>query len=291
MSASACVYSFYAWFTYLVKWGDLRLKNPFRNWLRVNVSLYCIVTCRLYGLEIGVDYLLYMAKEARQIYWIIEQKNHKGLNIQINSAMFENSHTKQDNSRRHTSPPGSAPWWVTLSIRPISHAPYGHYGQIRRHPQNREYITYCIVVTRIDIQTEVVVQLQYTHRQTEQTVKHSTWYTYNTSTDGRTVNTLHLYRGWNKQELSSCWVGRPFGHNRHWPKRGVCCAPLQTVAQKLFSRSRCKWQRICTRTARSCYEFSVTWCWRKLYRQISTSLSLHSTGLEWLKQHQLCTGK
>jgi len=29
------------------------------------------------------------------------------------------------------------------------------------------------------------------------------------------------------QELSSCWAGRPFGHNRHGPKSGSgCCGGL-----------------------------------------------------------------
>ena len=28
------------------------------------------------------------------------------------------------------------------------------------------------------------------------------------------------------QELRSCWDGQPFGHNRHRPKSGGCCAPL-----------------------------------------------------------------
>jgi len=31
----------------------------------------------------------------------------------------------------------------------------------------------------------------------------------------------------NVQELSSCWDGRPFGHNRHGPKGGGCCAPFR----------------------------------------------------------------
>ena len=39
--------------------------------------------------------------------------------------------------------PGSTSWWVTFSIRPISHA---LYGQARRHSQNRKYIRYWIVV-------------------------------------------------------------------------------------------------------------------------------------------------
>jgi len=26
------------------------------------------------------------------------------------------------------------------------------------------------------------------------------------------------------QELGSCWDGQPFGHNRHEPKSGGCCA-------------------------------------------------------------------
>ena len=30
-----------------------------------------------------------------------------------------------------------------------------------------------------------------------------------------------------EQELSSCWDGRPFGHNRHGPKSGGCCAPFR----------------------------------------------------------------
>jgi len=31
-----------------------------------------------------------------------------------------------------------------------------------------------------------------------------------------------------QQELSSCWNGRLFGHNRHGPKsRGSCCAPFR----------------------------------------------------------------
>ena len=35
----------------------------------------------------------------------------------------------------------------------------------------------------------------------------------------------------NKQELSSCWDGRPFGHNRHGPKsEGSCCAPFRGAA-------------------------------------------------------------
>jgi len=30
-----------------------------------------------------------------------------------------------------------------------------------------------------------------------------------------------------QQERSSCWDGRPFGHNRHGPKSGGCCAPFR----------------------------------------------------------------
>jgi len=30
-----------------------------------------------------------------------------------------------------------------------------------------------------------------------------------------------------QQELSSSWDGRPFGHNRHGPKSGGCCAPFR----------------------------------------------------------------
>jgi len=29
-----------------------------------------------------------------------------------------------------------------------------------------------------------------------------------------------------EQELGGCWDGRPFGHNRHGPKRWGCCAPF-----------------------------------------------------------------
>jgi len=33
-----------------------------------------------------------------------------------------------------------------------------------------------------------------------------------------------------KQELSSCWDGRPFGHNRRGQKIGGCCAPFRGEA-------------------------------------------------------------
>jgi len=35
----------------------------------------------------------------------------------------------------------------------------------------------------------------------------------------------HSERIW-KQKLSSNWDGRPFGHSRHGPKSGGCCAPF-----------------------------------------------------------------
>jgi len=35
-----------------------------------------------------------------------------------------------------------------------------------------------------------------------------------------------LWRQHWKQELSSCWDGRPFSHNRHGPKSGGAAVPL-----------------------------------------------------------------
>jgi len=34
-----------------------------------------------------------------------------------------------------------------------------------------------------------------------------------------------------RQELSSCWDGRPFGHNKHGPKTGGCCSVLGEAVQ------------------------------------------------------------
>jgi len=41
----------------------------------------------------------------------------------------------------------------------------------------------------------------------------------------------HKSRGDNQQELSSCWDGRPFGHNRHEPKSGglLCAFPWREL--------------------------------------------------------------
>jgi len=45
------------------------------------------------------------------------------------------------------------------------------------------------------------------------------------------------------QELSSCWDGRPFGHNRHRPKSGGCCAPFREAAGSSWAETyfRTKW--------------------------------------------------
>jgi len=39
---------------------------------------------------------------------------------------------------------------------------------------------------------------------------------------------------------SSCWDGLPFGHNRHWPKSGGCCAfPRKGHSNPNFSANVC----------------------------------------------------
>ena len=56
----------------------------------------------------------------------------------------KHNHIKQGNPRPHDFAPSSAPWWVTLTVRPLIHVPYS--PQTSCHPQNRKYITYCTVV-------------------------------------------------------------------------------------------------------------------------------------------------
>ena len=46
-----------------------------------------------------------------------------------------------------------------------------------------------------------------------------------------------------KQELSSCRDARPFGHNRHGPKSGGCCAPFGAEGAESPSNTVWPWTR------------------------------------------------
>jgi len=47
------------------------------------------------------------------------------------------------------------------------------------------------------------------------------WLKYSSSIGGYNTRQFKI-----KQELSNCWDGQPFGHNRHWPKSGGAAVPL-----------------------------------------------------------------
>jgi len=50
-----------------------------------------------------------------------------------------------------------------------------------------------------------------------------------------------LFAGISQQELRRCSDGRPFGHNRHGPKSGGCCAPFRGELGPHLTQCRLGW--------------------------------------------------